>query len=235
MHRGAKARIAPDIMFGLAYHSPPTLTPPLTLNPPSILRQPDVENTAMPHRGKLVILAIFAVALAATALAVWFQYEQGRRALQFWGRDNALLISYAPDVELLRVAVADANTPATLETLKIDGRLVAVTEVRKVSHAPGFLHARHALIEDASFNWDQSRGDCTPHWDYVLRFTDGDRQALVALDCGCMRVRLVGSEREASVVTGTNDGLRKVFTRYFDERNKSGVYPNTTPTINPKP
>lgn len=153
------------------------------------------------NRGVLVILTMFGVAAGLGVVAIVFLYSQGSRAMDFWGRDAAVLIRKAPQVELLWLeSSAEGDQPRVfVEQLSIEDRPVRAVKVQDITDSRGLVHARHALITDASFDWDNPRGDCQPKWSYALRFTDGAEQAIVAVDLPCQRVRLVSHGQEASI------------------------------------
>ncbi len=161
----------------------------------------------MAVQGKYVILFIFGTALVAATFAWTFQYLRGRRILELWGADNAGLIRVdAERIELLVLggsdettsdAADDANFPPWIE---VDGEQLAVAAGRDITKARGIIHARQALIEDASFAWEQQRGDCRADWRYALRFHHGKRLATVLLDTNCQRARLLETGREAAIV-----------------------------------
>lgn len=153
------------------------------------------------NRGKLVILVMFGVAIGLGAIAVFVRYQQGDRALNYWGTEAAQLIRHAPKVELLWLSNSD-DPPAEseiLENLTIDGQICTVVRRKDISQSRGLVHARHALITDRSYRFDEPRGDCQPAWVYVLRFTDGDRMATLSFDVCCGRARLVETDREVSI------------------------------------
>jgi hypothetical protein len=169
--------------------------------------------------GKLAIVVILGVALVMASYAWWHRYQQGRRSLEFWGHEPALLISQSRQVELLRLRPTDepADDGAN-ERLNIAGQTFTVIQRKDVSRARGLLHARDALVEDASFLWDQPRGDCQGGWEFALRFSDGQHQSTVALDFACRRVRLMEGEQEAAVVELTAKGLREFVDRQYEEQ-----------------
>jgi hypothetical protein len=128
------------------------------------------------NSGKLLILVILAAALGAAGLAWWHQYQQGRRALTYWGPEGAALIRTAPRVELLNLS---------LEPLpQSSGERVFdrfVTRRQDISKARGLVHARQALISDASFEWGEPASS-DPNWTLALHFSDGGREIVVAFD-----------------------------------------------------
>ena len=162
------------------------------------------------HRGQFIILCIFVLAIAASVFAVWHHHRQGRRAMKLWEIDSAMLIERAGRVELLQLASQDDPTGPG-EELDIGGRIVLVTGRKDVSRAGGILHARHALLVDASFDWEAPRDRNfagRPRWDYALRFSDSGRTATVALDLSSGRARLLERGKEASIAP-IADGMRK--------------------------
>ncbi len=50
----------------------------------------------MQNRGKLVIIAIVVVGLLAASLSLVYHRQSGRRALDLWGTETALLIARRP-------------------------------------------------------------------------------------------------------------------------------------------
>ena len=103
------------------------------------------ERSAGNPRGIWLVTGLLVLGLAAAFTGVWFQREQTRRCLEFYGPTAARRIAAAPTVELL--LVQPGTTPRRLEGhRRID-----------VSKAPGLVHLRRGLVEDANFNW-QSRG-----------------------------------------------------------------------------
>ena len=176
------------------------------LEPQSIILQFAVENTAthclrtrLSMKGRLTIVLIFAVALAMGAYGWWHNFRQGQQSLQFWGSDAAVLIRFAPDVQLLLLdPVPDSNR--RLETLDIGQRRLAVIQRVEISQVPGLVHARHALIEDASFDWSTTRLPDQPNWQFALRFLRKKQQVTVAFDTNCNRVALVGQTPNAKLL-----------------------------------
>jgi hypothetical protein len=134
-------------------------------------------STGKLHSGTLVIAAMVLAAAGASAFAWWHQYQQGRRALEYWTAEGAKLIRRAPNVELMRLG--EPAAPAGEERAFLLGRPVA--ERQDISRAPGLVHARQALISDTSYLWGTS-ATATPDWEYALRFADGGEEILIALD-----------------------------------------------------
>src|SRR5688572_14162169 len=100
------------------------------------------------------------------AFAWSWNYNRGRKSMEFWGRDAAVLIRQAPQVELWRLA-GDNDSQAAVERITVGGTPLAVIERTDISQAQGLLHARFALTEDASFDFTEGKPAPQPRWDYA--------------------------------------------------------------------
>src|SRR2546423_4255155 len=80
--------------------------------------------------GQVAVLTMITVAVMAAGFSWWWNYNRGRKSLEFYGSEAATLIRTAPQVEILR---AEPET-------NID-----------ISHAPGLINARASLLSDASY------------------------------------------------------------------------------------
>ena len=145
-------------------------------------------------KSRLLIVLIFAVAFGLGGYGWWHNYRQGHRSLQLWGSDSAVLIRFAPRVLLLDLSV-EAKSNSRSEVLEIDGQRFTVVRQVNIEKVPGLVHARHALIEDASFAWSNAEQPGTPAWQFALRFFDEDQQATIAFDTNCNQVRLIERDR----------------------------------------
>ena len=149
-------------------------------------------------RGSLLVLGIFGVALGLGGYAWWHAFERGKLSLRLWGSDGAVLIRYATRVELL-------EWPETLDTL--DGLTLPVAAIAEddISRVRGLVHARHALVEDASYDWDRAQDDCRNAWSFALRFEDDGsgptnaRSATLVFDTACNQVRMLENNQQATL------------------------------------
>jgi hypothetical protein len=137
---------------------------------------PAAEGNPGVSRGTVVVFGFLLLAAALGAFAVWFQWEQTRRCLAFFGSEVATTIQSAPTVEVWH--------------LDSDGSRVWRTGTQDVSRAPGLVHLRRGLIEDVNYTWsDPARtepGDRrlpSTQWDVALAFSDsGDSPVVLAID-----------------------------------------------------
>jgi hypothetical protein len=128
--------------------------------------------------GKYVLLAVLAIGIAGAGGGWWYHQSLQRRPLKLWGRDAARLILQAPDVEFCQLQpAADQSQPATIF---IDEKSYEVHGCRNVARRPGFLHLRHSLMNDYSFDWSDSPVRLM-RCKYLLRFRDGEKTATLAV------------------------------------------------------
>lgn len=123
--------------------------------------------------GTWLVVGLLLLGLVAASTGVWFQRHQTRRCLEFYGPAAARRISVAPVVELL--IVQPGGGP---------GRLACRKRI-DVSKAPGLVHLRRGLVEDANFTWQAAATSGGPAarlpsetrlpsevWDAALVFTE---------------------------------------------------------------
>ena len=136
--------------------------------------------------GSILVIGLLALGFLAAGVGVWWQWQQTRRCLAFYGIRVTEQISKAPRVELWRL-----KRPS-------DGRRTGqlyVNRVQDITNAKGLVHLRRGLVEDANFQWLE-RGRSGPEplpdtaWDVALVFHDSDSlksaptYAVIAIDFG---------------------------------------------------
>ena len=99
--------------------------------------------------GTWLVAGLLALGVAAAVTGIWFQRHQTRRCLAFYGTAAARRITTSPRVELWLVGPAEAT----------GSRRLAVLGRTDVSQAPGLVHLRRGLVEDANFSWEWPRGE----------------------------------------------------------------------------
>lgn len=120
--------------------TPPAAAAPLAIPPlqPSSQAQGD-SSPAGPAVGTMLVVGLVLLAAGLGAFAVWFQWDQTRRSLAFFGAEAARQIQSAPRVELWSLEARDGE--------------VRAVERRDVSRAPGLVHLRRGLVEDVNYRW----------------------------------------------------------------------------------
>jgi hypothetical protein len=115
-----------------------------------------VESDARQGIGRRLVVGLVVLGLGLACFAIWFQWQQTRRCLAFYGSDSARQIQAAARVELWE---PPAGTPGGIES-------AARTDI---SRAPGLVHLRRGLVEDANFDW-QRAANAGNAWDAAFAF-----------------------------------------------------------------
>ncbi len=144
--------------------------------------------------GKIVIVVLLGVGLAAALFSLWYQRQGGRRALEFWGAQTALLVARAPRIEALQLRPAAAAkagdngvgeaplaSDEPLRRIGVGGRFYLVSDGKDASGAPGISNIRRAMVIDSPYQWDET-GAADPTWQYALEFREGEQAAIVLFD-----------------------------------------------------
>jgi len=166
----------------------------------------------MRSSGKLVVLSIFAVALLMAAFAWWWNRQQGRRALEFWGKDSALAIRDGQKVELLRLRPKNGRL--------VDIKDSEIVETKDISQAQGLIHARNSLLQDASFDWSAKPAGLS-HFEtkkdvFAVRFTRQDVVTTIVFT-DLLGGWIIHSESAREIILNpkTCSGWKLFISRYF--------------------
>ena len=146
--------------------------------------------------GKLAVLAIFALALGMASFAWWWNYNRGKKTMEFYGPEAATLIRTAPQVQLLNM-----ETP-------ID-----------ISKAPGLLNARTSLLSDASYLWNEP-AVLAMEFDASVQFRNGEQTVTIDFDFGTQVIRASSMRKSAKLTKKTSDGWRSFIQRNSKERSR---------------
>lgn len=152
----------------------------------------DADRVSSPVvRGQVVVVVMIGVAIIAGIFAWYWNYNRGRRALAFFGAQGATLIRLAPRVELLR--------PDDRGELDL-------------SHSPGLINARAALLSDASYEWSEQN----PIWKSAIstvRFSDRRRSLEVSFDFENRTIKSSSTGRTAKLKQKTAEGWQNYLSR----------------------
>jgi hypothetical protein len=141
-------------------------------------------------RGKLAVLAILLLATALAGGAWWWNYHRSRRCLALYGSEAAYLIRTAPKVELV----------------------LGGAEPIDISRAAGLVHARTALLDDASYEWD-AVPSTSPEELHLVRFTRAGTHVTLGFSQAGNGVFIGETRREAMLDQKTADGWRAFLAR----------------------
>lgn len=132
----------------------------------------------METRGKTVIIAIFAVAIAATVFAWAFRKQQSQRLLEVWGGEVASRVRLAKSVFYLELERGESSPD---EGLTIEDTAYTVSARIETTKQPGMINAQAAIISDASFDWQ--RKPQHPEWTSAFEFRDAQaNMTIIAFD-----------------------------------------------------
>ncbi|HEX3727898.1 MAG TPA: hypothetical protein VHV08_16720 [Pirellulales bacterium] len=174
--------------------------------------------TVMWNPGKLVIAAIFIVAMTAAGFSTWFHYHGGQHTRDFWTPKTAVLIVDAPEIKALQLeSVASEAEEGDLDSLEAQSSpsVPDVLATKDVAQAPGISNIRNALVQDAVYDWTQTNPSAPPKWQYALEFNDGKLWATVLFDFDSRLVSLSGGKRIAHLLPTVSDDWRHFFAEQF--------------------
>jgi hypothetical protein len=133
--------------------------------------------------GRLVIVAMFVLAISMAAGAWLYQYSYSRRSAEFWG-ESSRLIGKSPELQflVLESTPAEGDASGDDQTNAVAGR--PVTDYHDLRNEKGLIHLRHVFIQDDNFSWGARQVEpaaSTRDWAYALRFVEGPSEQVVLL------------------------------------------------------
>ncbi len=176
----------------------------------------------MQNRGKLVIVGILTVALAASLFSVYYHYRAQHHALDLWGNTSAQLIAESPEVEVVLLGdetdpeAASADDSETRRAIESGDRAWKIASSKDARQARGMNNVRRALVTDTTFDWDEKpAADGDPHWTHALVFNDGRNWATVLFDFDSHQIALTGSRKTGRLNAMASDDLKQFFQEQF--------------------
>jgi len=166
----------------------------------NMLSQIDDEKMGlnMMNRGKLVIVVMVTVGLVLASFAWWNRWSRSQRVITHWGPQAATVIRKGEIVELLWLG--DIDSADTHNLVALTGKPRKIVQHMNITKAAGLIHARHQLLQDGAFNWEQPRpAGCKPQWNMAIRFVRGQEVATVVLDFHCQRALLLERNEEVGM------------------------------------
>jgi hypothetical protein len=123
--------------------------------------------------GKLVIVVISLLALAAAGASWLFRYTATHRAAAFWGPQGSVLIREAELVELFDLGgtANDGESSDRASRIVLGDDAYVILRRLDISTARGLVHLRHALLDDRSFTWPSRDDIPSADWRWGLRFS----------------------------------------------------------------
>ena len=156
------------------------------------------------NRGKLAVGAMLLSGVLLAAFALWWNVTSGSRTLEFWGTDaGRRIIDERATVELLWLRPASGGSQE--RTLDIGSQPYAIVATADVTGARGLVHARHSLLEDASYAWTEHGAD-QARYELAVRFRNDAGTTTAAFDFTRPQIAHVESGRNqraaAKIVAG---------------------------------
>ena len=162
-------------------------------------------------RGKLTIIAILIVALTTACFAWWWRATSQQRIREFWGPSALQAINFARQVEAFKLAKVDG----TQMTLSERVQQVPPDEFVDISQAPGLIHAKHSLVEEASFDWESPPDSIRDrNWSYGVRFHNGAEVVTVLFDFERRALAHVEANKSLTMIEKTSNDWKG----YLDRR-----------------
>ena len=165
------------------------------------------------NAGKLVTLLILVVAILAASVAWWHNLQKGRQALEYWGGRSAYLIRQAPIVRLSKLTPPASASPESSDSDALPGGF-ATGETIDISQVRGLVHARQALISDASFDWNSRQPPSGP-WQYGLAFSTATSSETVMVVLDLDRQLAMQDDGAEAIKLNIAEGLKTFFEEQF--------------------
>lgn len=167
------------------------------------------------NRGKLAVISILLLGLVLAGFAWWWNYQHGRRCLDFWGDQGALRIRRAPKATLLWLGPPDDISDT--QQLRIGAKHYSVLATQEAGQARGLIHARHALLDDASYEWEERADPSGTEYSLAVRFVGSGGATTAAFDFAHRRIAHVESGREQNAAEKIVAGWRAFADRQMPE------------------
>jgi hypothetical protein len=122
----------------------------------------------MTNRGAFAIGVMVAIGIVLATFSVFFHRSQGARCLDRWGVADANRIRHAPQIEVWKLTPAESSNedqssepPSGItdsghsgeDQTIVAGRKYSIMQRVSLASARGLVHARHALVVDANYDW----------------------------------------------------------------------------------
>ncbi len=126
------------------------------------------------NQGKIIVGIAVALGIAAGLAGYWWNYGVSRRAMEFWGQENARLVRLAPKVEYLELQLIEDDLTITPESIRplLATYSYAIRKTADLSQARGLIHLRNAILSDDQYRWDIFEDQLLQEKVQALRFTD---------------------------------------------------------------
>ena len=170
----------------------------------------------MRSSGKLVVLFILGIAIAMASFAWWWNHQQGRKAIEFWGAD-VREINDAETVKLIKLVPVLNDESTTPDASEFSSLGLKAGEAKDIGGVHGLLHARHSFLEDASYRWSDTPPLKGTPWQYAIVFQGEFHRTTALLDLSGGSVGSWEKKRAVRLSPKTAAGWKEFIGRYFPE------------------
>ena len=122
------------------------------------MQSPNAQTHTRQPSGRPLVAGLVLLGVLLACFAIWFQWRQTRRCLELYGSDAARQLQAAARVELWTPPASADAQPALETAIRTD-----------ISRAPGLVHLRRGLVEDANFDWERP-ASTGAEWDAAFAF-----------------------------------------------------------------
>lgn len=166
--------------------------------------------------GKLAVAGILLLAVGLAGFSWWWNWQRTVRCREFYGGEGANLIRMATQVQGVSLSTGGGGIGETRaqEELLVGTKVLFVRDRVNLSEANGLIHARTALLDDNSYEWETAMtGDCQPTIPYAVRFREGPKVVTLAFDFRCRRVWVVETQRQIALAPKIASGWESFLKR----------------------
>jgi hypothetical protein len=166
-------------------------------------------------RGKIAILGILIVTGALAGFGWWWRYEQSNQATEFWG--DAAPRLHSPDKAVAFALHASSENSENDDLpggnpIIFGGRTWQTGAWIDIT-AKGFLHARHSLTQDVSFDWSRSPDALSPQWKMGVQFTRGGQTTTLLFDFEQRLLGIMEANKVVALAPHTSTGWQSYLQR----------------------
>lgn len=205
----------------------------------------------MRNRGALAIGVMVGVGVVLATISVLFHRSQGDQSLELWGVADATRIRHATQIEAWQLVPADEPSEQAgdgsgretgdntadkaaekLAETRIAGQVYKIAQRAPLANARGLVHARHALVVDANYDWsvrpDQLK--VTPSFTHAIQFradkpsADGAQETILYFDFASGIV-CSDRDRRAKLVEKLNQAEQAFLIRELGLTTNAGLLP----------
>jgi hypothetical protein len=162
-------------------------------------------------RGKIALVGMLIVAGGLAIFGWWWRYEQANQASEFWGRNHIQTLLNPGTTEVFFITKPDESSEH--ERISFRNQAWQLGTPRVLTQARGFLHARHSLTQDVSFDWERATDQLTPHWQMGVRLSHAGQTTTLLFDFDQQLLGVLELDKIVSLSPHTSTGWQSYLQR----------------------